>query len=231
MNCPHCRVAFHDNPRDIILGKDADGGWKLRQQICPNCKKYILHLINGQPISHEGFLPTTLNRGPYANRTEEVVDTNCVQVWPKSTARQPCPPEIPKEIAEDYTEACLVLADSPKSSAAMSRRCLQNILRDPNAANAQQKELADQIDHALKAMPSYIAKDIDAVRNIGNFAAHPMKSKTTGSILPVEPGEAEWNLDVIEELFDFYYVQPTKSQSKRDALNTKLQSVGKPLMK
>jgi hypothetical protein len=47
----------------------------------------------------------------------------------------------------------------------------------------------------------------------------------------VEPGEAEWNLDVIESLFDFYFTQPALLKKKRDALNTKLKAAGKPEMK
>lgn len=41
------------------------------------------------------------------------------------------------------------------------------------------------------------------MRNIGNFAAHPLKDTSTGEILPVEAGEAEWNLETLEALFDF----------------------------
>jgi hypothetical protein len=37
--------------------------------------------------------------------------------------------------------------------------------------------------------------NIDAIRNVGNFAAHPLKSTNTGLILDVEPSEAEWPLD------------------------------------
>ena len=79
------------------------------------------------------------------------------------------------------------------------------------------------------SLSPYLAKQIDAIRNIGNFA--PMKEQNTGEIVFVELGEAEWNLDVIEALFDFYYVQPANIKKKRDALNTKLSSAGKPLMK
>ena len=50
-----------------------------------------------------------------------------------------------------------------------------------------------------------IMKAVDAIRNIGNFAAHPLKDMTTGIIANVEPGEAEWSLDVLEALFDFVY--------------------------
>lgn len=80
-------------------------------------------------------------------------------------------------------------------------------------------------------LPSPIAENIDAVRNIGNFAAHPSKSTSTGEIVPVEPHEAEWNLDVLESLFDFYFVQPARAKAKRDALNKKLQDANRPPMK
>jgi hypothetical protein len=36
-------------------------------------------------------------------------------VRPKNMEHHPCPIEAPKEIAEDYKEACNVLADSPKA--------------------------------------------------------------------------------------------------------------------
>jgi len=42
-------------------------------------------------------------------------------VHPKTTSREPCPEDVKKDapaIAADYEEACLVLADSPKASAA-----------------------------------------------------------------------------------------------------------------
>jgi hypothetical protein len=74
-------------------------------------------------------------------------------------------------------------------------------------------------------------ESIDAVRNIGNFAAHPQKSTATGEILEVEFGESEWLLDVLESLFDFYFVQPSILKAKRDALNKKLNDAGKPPMK
>ena len=51
-------------------------------------------------------------------------------VRPKGISRAPLPPEVPSEFTKDYQEACLVLTDSPKASAALSRRCLQNLLRE-----------------------------------------------------------------------------------------------------
>ena len=124
-----------------------------------------------------------------------------------------------QDVGDDYKEACEVLPISAKASAALSRRCLQHLLRVK--AGVKPGDLSNEIQQVLdsKALPSHLAEAIDAVRNIGNFGAHPIKSTSTGQVLPVEPGEAEWNLDTVEGLFDFYYVQPAILASKRAALN------------
>jgi hypothetical protein len=138
---------------------------------------------------------------------------------------------VPTEVAKDYLEACLVIADSPQASAALSRRCLQLLLR--KYGGVKPNDLSKEIDEILAkhTLPSHLADSIDAIRNIGNFAAHPIKSTTTGEIVEVAPREAEWNLDVLESLFDFQFVQPAIIKAKRDALNKKLADAGKPPLK
>jgi len=151
--------------------------------------------------------------------------------YPRVIPPRPVPPEVPKEYIEDFKEACLVLADSPKASAALSRRCLQNLL--VNIAHANGNDLSKQIDDVLasKQLPSYLANDIDAVRAVGNFAAHPLKYQNTGVIVPVEPNEADWLLDVLDGLFDFYFVAPAHAAVRRNAFNQKQQTAGKPPLK
>ena len=68
------------------------------------------------------------------------------------------------------------------------------------------------------------------VRTIGNFAAHPTKSESTGEIVPVEPREAEWNLEGLERLFDFYYVQAARMEAQIAAINQKLDDSGRQLI-
>jgi hypothetical protein len=107
---------------------------------------------------------------------------------------------------------------SAQASAALSRRCLQHLLR--TYGGATKKDLADQIQEVIASnhLPSSLSSQLDAVRNIGNFAAHPQKSTSSGEILSVEPQEAEWNLDVLEELFDHYFVKPAKAKARKDEL-------------
>lgn len=220
MKCPHCRVEFHDEPESTLIGVDADGGWVLVRRNCPACKRMILRLLNGPPAYTQSNEFYTINKV----RKEFLVR-------PKGISRPPCPSEVPKEFVEDYTEACLVISDSPKASAALSRRCLQHILR--KIAKVKPSNLDNEIQQVIDSgnLPSHIVEVIDAVRNIGNFAAHPLKSKKSGEILPVEPVEAEWNLDVLEALFDFYFVQPAVVRKKKAALDKKLKEAGKKPMK
>jgi hypothetical protein len=151
--------------------------------------------------------------------------------YPKGNSRIPLGAEVPREFSDDYREACMTLADSPKASAALSRRCLQHVLREK--AGVKSKNLADEIQQAIDSgkLPSHLVESLDAVRNIGNSAAHPIKSTASGEIIDVEAGEAEWTLDVLESLFDFYFTQPELLKKKREELNKKLAAAGKPNMK
>ena len=220
MKCPHCLESFHENLQytalDAGYGRewvaDADGFWSAIHENCPACGRKIIFLI----LTARG------------NPREEV---KRILVWPKAISRAPLAAEVPEAFSADYREACLVLADSAKASAALSRRSLQHLLRE--TAGTKKKDLADQIDEVLasKTLPSDLAEAIDAIRAVGNFAAHPLKSTNTGAILDVEPGEAEWLLDVLEALFDFYFVRPARLAAKRAALDQKLTDAGKPPMK
>ena len=218
MKCPHCLVDFHDEVKKLPLGEDADGGWGIFRRTCPNCKRFVIELARGTIVQIPGGIALS-----------SITGTRLIR--PKCTSRTPLRPEVPAEFADDYKEACLVLADSPKSSAALSRRCLQHLLR--TAAKVKPGNLADEIQQVIDSsiLPSHLSESLDAIRQIGNFAAHPMKSTSSGEILDVEHGEAEWTLDVLESLFDFYFIQPSILQAKRAALNKKLADAGKKPMK
>jgi len=218
MKCPHCLQGFHYTYSHKKIDDDKQGSWFVVSSLCPECNNLIIELCLG-------------NRGNYDPIDESQRTSRKFMVWPKGSSRPPCPIEVPPEFAEDYTEACLVLPDSPKASAALSRRCLQHILREK--AGVKQSNLSDEIQEILdsQTLPSYIAEIVDSIRVVGNFAAHTTKSKNTGVIIDVEEGEAELNLDVIEALYDFYFVQPELIAKKRAALNQKLQDAGKPPMK
>ncbi len=218
MKCPHCLTSFHSTPTQKHLAVDRSLSWGIIYEVCPACREIIIWTASKHLDKLNG------------NEVHYYMSDNCVLVHPLSRSR-PAPLEVPPEIKKDFEEAALIIDLSPKASAALSRRCLQAILeRD---SGVKRGTLNNEIDELLgkKILPSHIADSLDAVRNIGNFSAHPIKSKSSGEIVDVEPAEAEWNLEVIESLFDYYYVQPAKSAERIRRMNEKLVDAGKPPLK
>ena len=211
MKCPHCLENFHEDINEAFIAQDADFNWNYCHTICPACRKIVVHLLRRKKVGN-GVIGLT-------------------QVYPKNSARVALSDDVPIAYASDYKEAASVFSDSPKASAALSRRCLQNLLREK--ARVKKSNLNDEIEEVLesKQLPSHLSESLHAVRAVGNFAAHPIKSQHTGEVVDVEPGEAEWLLDVLEGLFDFYFVQPALTKKRKENLNKKLESSGKSALK
>ena len=144
-----------------------------------------------------------------------------VRPRPYAIMRKPVPLEVPDEFAKDYREASLVLSISPNASAALSRRCLQHILR--NKLSVRQSRLKDEIDEVIERRETLpqISESLHHLRQFGNFAAHPDTDRSTGEIVPVEPGEAEWCLEVIEMVFEVYFAWPAKQQAMQKAIDSR----------
>jgi Domain of unknown function (DUF4145) len=227
MKCPHCTVHFHDDWEDKTFGRyrgalpaRADGGsayWHYRSARCPECQDVTIEIARFRSDGQRD-IPLEAWR----------------QVYPIRANRGPVPPEVPQNIAEDYIEACNVLPISAKASAALARRCLQNMLY---AHGYKARDLAKEIDLLLaetdptKALPHKLRVTVDGIRHFGNFSAHPIDDKTTLQVIEVEPHEAEWCLEIIEEMFEHFYVAPAAAKAKKAALDAKLAAAGKPASK
>src|SRR4051812_31332869 len=121
MKCPHCLDSFHEdwNERTLFQTPE-DGVCEVSYCECPECERAIV-------------------------RYKSWTSGDWRTVVPKTTARTPLPKEMDDpQVADDYTEACLVLADSAKASAALSRRCLKHILREK--AGVKHGDLNDEIE-------------------------------------------------------------------------------------
>ena len=135
MKCPHCLESFFAHFKGQFLQwpdtdwlDDHDGYWHVRTTKCPSCNRAIICL-------------------ELRNKSKSSVVLTEIQIWPRGIARSPLPPEVLEEFAADYKEACLVLADSPKASAALSRRCLQHLLREN--AGVKPSDLSKEINQVL----------------------------------------------------------------------------------
>lgn len=223
MICPHCNVGINFEEHDSHIWEDSDFKdtkkcSELSYGHCPLCDGLIVNLIKG----------LYKKTGEYSYSELEKLSEKII--FPQNMVRE-VQKEVPDRYKNDFVEACAVLSISPKASAALSRRILQDVLREELGIN--KPSLAKEIDEFIQRtdIPSYLTDAVDAIRNVGNFAAHPLKDTNTGTIVEVEAGEAEWLLEVNESLFDFVFVQPKRLEERKNSLNAKLASLGKPPMK
>jgi hypothetical protein len=225
MECPYCLHQTHFaqatsflptnlTPR-IETGKHQGKEYQIQAEtlICPGCRGLVIEV----------------HRWDFSS-----LKFDSTRVFPMTSASLRAPIEVPCNIAEDFNEANLVLQVSAKASAALARRCLQSILAGHGYPG---RDLVKQISALLeeadsrKALPSALQDNVDAIRNFGNFSAHPITDQTSLEIIGVEEGEAEWCLQILRDLFDHFYVAPARAAERRASLAVKLTQAGKPPMK
>jgi len=233
MRCPHCSADFEARTSQHYLGSDRDGNWCVLWRTCTNCGRLVIELgvhryVKASEHPARGILSGGIP-GLVADRViSDKLETEFVR--PKFLSR-PLSKEVPLEYRQDFFEAVKVLSVSPKASAALSRRCLQNLLE--NHVGVKPGRLSDEIQEVIDSrdLPSELEMEMDGIRAIGNLASHPEKDTDPGVVVDVEEGEAEWNLDVLDDLFDQYFIKGAKRKQRIEAANKKLKGAGKPLLK
>jgi hypothetical protein len=152
-------------------------------------------------------------RGTTANKGEHFADrVDYDKFWRPTHSAKLQPDHIPQALREDYLEACKIRDLSPKASATLARRCLQGMIRD--FCKISKAKLIDEIkelrklvddEKAPKGVSSESVDAIDHVRSIGNIGAH--MEKDIDLIIDVDPNEAQILIELIETLFDEWYVE------------------------
>lgn len=205
--CGHAQVVTDQNRNVAVaeinntFSKHGRIGGIVRTIACANedCRELTLEFVLRHRNQRDGFI------GPVIHSWH---------LLPESTAK-PQPDYISKSIVDNYTQACRIRDLSPNASAAMSRRCLQGMIRDFWDVKGK-RTLSDEI-HAIedKVDPTTWSA-IDAVRKIGNIGAH--MEKDVDLILDVEPDEAQVLINLIEMLFEDWYVHRHERQKRADAV-------------
>lgn len=185
--------------------------WHYRSAHCPECNDVTIQFAR---VNQHGHL-----------------NEQWKTLYPLGANRGPIPIEVPAEIATDYIQACNVLPISAMASAALSRRCLQNML---HAHEYRAKDLAKEIDLLLnetdpkKRCHMDYGKQSTVSAILETLAPTQSTTKTTLQVIEVEPHEAEWCLEIIENMFEHFYVGPAMAKAKKAALDAKLAAAGKP---
>jgi hypothetical protein len=221
--CPYCDHAqavtephFNEQTNYLYLKDNEFGyfGYQILAVSCANsrCQKVTLKL---------SLLPYTYTSGLHVDSEKPAILDQ--RILPESSAKA-LPDYIPTPLAQDYKEACRIRDLSPKASATLARRCLQGMIRD--FCGISKGRLIDEIKELKKRVdeecaPKNVSDDsieaIDAVRKIGNIGAHMEKDINT--IIDVDSNEAQILIELIETLFDEWYVERDKRKNRFAKLN------------
>lgn len=220
--CPHCNKpqvvtnSNYDEKSHFIMTKESiwgDLGYVTEIIICSSieCKMPTVKFSIYKRNMESGYLYLDYSKNFFLK-----------QLIPDGNYKS-YPDYIPLAIREDYQESCLIRDLSPKASATLARRCLQGMIRDFCQISKKTldqeirvlKDLVDQ-DNAPKGVSHESVDAIDHVRTVGNIGAH--MEKDVDHIVPVEPQEAQMLIDLIESLFDEWYIARHKRQERFSGL-------------
>ena len=221
MQCPHCTIAFRDIWHRDRMKYDnrSNSDWECITTVCPECHKPSIKIAK---------MPSPIDV-PLIDAVRKAY-VKPQWVYPTSRRRKQFGEEVPDNFKSDYVEACQVLLISSRSSATLSRRIVEAMLREQGYSD---NTLFDKIEAVRnegdpnKKLPTVLLKFIDAVRQFGNFAAHQKTNLETFQIIEVEPGEAELCLEIVEGLFEHYYVRPAIDAKNLETVNERMQQLGR----
>jgi hypothetical protein len=145
---------------------------------------------------------------------QEPVAPAIQRLMPRHTVREP-PAEVTNpELRRDYTEAHAIREMSRRGAAALARRALQSALRDKGFKN---DTLYKEIEAAAESndAPSSLREKLHFLRDKGNVGAHPIRDHA-GEIADVDELELSMLFEVLDELFDVFYVRPARHKAVMD---------------
>lgn len=223
MICPHCSIGIRPQWICVDLQISGSDRWYLHHQECPECSNIIMNISQ---IDEDEFHRLIYDEGH--DLSEPLLGYNRL-IHPASTIR-PVPLEVPEDLRTDYTEAARTLSYSPRVSALLSRCCLEHLLVKHLGCNPSD-DLVSHIKTVRKSakISHSLADQLEHLRTVGNYAAHPTKDKLTGTLLEVEPGEAEFALDVLDEMFENVFVVTAKRAARMKSIQEKAQAAGKKM--
>ncbi len=233
MRCPHCShdiaelwqalYTVTDDKGQALRGPevsldDADDEARFNMQVewmkCHNerCGRLIIRICGRRRL--KGTTPMA----------------EIVEPWfalPKRPTPRPIDPLVPSKYAAYYRQASLVLDDSPSASAAMSRRVLADLLADYGHYN--QGLLSKRVDAFIedRRNPRSLRENLHYLREIADFGVHTQKDSTDGTIIEVGREEADWGLDILDRLFEYYVVSEKRSATMRSQMDDKISQAGR----
>lgn len=239
-DCPYCKTIFKGDLTPYVWNPDFEsdltlpdhiafsraitfgpGGIAMKARIrayqCPKCSKPIIDLL--------AF---------WSNEKDYAEPPEIIPIYPSTEPDPKISKHIPFSVRQDFIEAFRVRKVSLKASATLARRCLQNTLRhafpemETKLGWLSQEIRWVEDNHKLD---SDIIDALNALKEAGNFSAHPEKEGELQTIYELSPEDLDACFSVLEELFDECFVKPAEKKERRERLKRKFSKLEKKKIK
>ena len=183
---------------------------------CPNenCKGVIVKVDRDHMVkSKHGMAPTLSRRDSWF-------------AVPKKAGLPVVDGSVPEHYRRDYLEAWSILEDSPRMSAVLSGKIIADLLKE--YCQYEDHNLSTRIKRFIEddSHPNTLKEDLEYGREIRNFSTHTMLSGE-GNVIDVGKEEAEWTLEIVAELFNYFIVGPERSKKRRENMDKKIEEAGR----
>lgn len=214
---------------------EGGSGFGKHPSVCPHCGITVLYKPIGKTytfnctdhLSRKSSIQVHVGVCPQCNKIAigAYHPNHSHYLWPPDVWPDRAPAGLDSEIKRYYDEARHIVSLSPSGAAVLSRRCIQHVIR--KKLEIRKRSLFEEIEEAVKrdelSKPTRDA--LDHVRNIGNWAAHPVENAgendPANTLIEVSLKEARYTLEVLELLFRDLYELPEKVERMDIAIQTR----------
>jgi hypothetical protein len=193
----------------LPLGDDQRESLKFDWMRCEDeaCRQTVVRL-------HETTVEWT------AHAPIQHTDTRFVYPLGASSPRDPLPEIVPKSMRSDYEEAAAILDISPRMTTVLTSKVLYDLLEKyagiaEYTLNGSIKKFVADTSH-----PKRIRQNLGHWREIRDFSAHTKRNQNPedeefGQIIEAGREEADWTLDTLDTLFEYFITQPATDERLR----------------
>ena len=135
--------------------------------------------------------------------------------------------KVPEAMRKDFQEAAAILDLSPKMSAVMSRRILDDLLEE--YAGRDEHFLGQKLENFAKdsRFPLPVRENAKALNEVAKLGAHTKKNEQE-EIIDVDRDEAAWTLELVERFFEILIVAPARDAKMVKQIEAKRDSIARP---
>ncbi len=129
----------------------------------------------------------------------------------------------------DYVEAAAIIEMSPRMAAVLARKIVADLLEDH--AGISEYTLKTSLDKFIadESHPVRIREHLQHLREIGDFGAHTKKD-STGQVIEVSRDDANWTLALVDRLFEYFIIDPSRDHQLRAKWDVNLQQAGRKVI-